>query len=181
MSTSRRSFLSKAAIAAAMAPFAPLASFGKPMEDAMEKMPMPSAPSDLKIESVTPAFIRGVNSLYIKITTNQGIIGYGEGVDAVPGTYHLVKRMAFRLRNRNPLDVHSIFNDIRKGGIFEGAQAGMYVAVLSAIEIALWDIAGKALGVPLYRLLGGKFRDRIRVYYDTVFYAIRNPPVKEYQ
>ena len=56
----------------------------------------------------------------------------------------------------------------------------MYIAVLSAIEIALWDIAGKALGVPVYRLLGGKFRDRIRVYYDTVFYAIRNPPVKEY-
>ena len=57
----------------------------------------------------------------------------------------------------------------------EGAQAGMYVAVLSAIEIALWDLAGKALGVPVYQLLGGKFRDKIRVYYDTVFYAIRNP------
>ena len=51
----------------------------------------------------------------------------------------------------------------------------MYVAVLSAIEIALWDIAGKALNVPVYQLLGGKFRDKIRVYYDTAFYAIRNP------
>ena len=80
-----------------------------------------------------------------------------------------------RLRGRNPLNVHRIFEDIRKGGIFQGAQAGMYVAVLSAIEIALWDIAGKALNVPVYQLLGGKFRDRIRVYYDTVFYAIRNP------
>src|SRR5688500_17555337 len=117
MSTSRRSFLSKAAIAVAMAPIAPLATFGNQIENAMKKMPMPTEPRDLKIESDTPAFIRGVNSLYIKITTNQGIVGYGEGVDAVPGTYHLVKRMAFRLRNRNPLDVHSIFNDIRKGGI----------------------------------------------------------------
>lgn len=180
MSSSRRSFLSKSAMAAAIAPFASLAAFGKPMEDAIDNTPKPSAPSDLKIESITPAFIRGVNSLYIKITTNQGIIGYGEGVDAVPGTYYLVKRMGGGLRGRNPLDVHSIFNDIRKRGIFEGAQAGMYVAVLSAIEIALWDIAGKALGVPVYRLLGGKFRDKIRVYYDTVFYAIRNPPVKEY-
>jgi galactonate dehydratase len=180
-STSRRSFLSKAALAAAMAPLAPLATFGKPMEEAIEKTPMASPPSDLKIESVTPAFIKGVNSLYIKITTNQGIVGYGEGVDAVPGTYYLVKRFGNRLTGRNPLDIHRIFDEIRKGGIFEGAQAGMYIAVLSAIEIALWDIAGKALGVPVYRLLGGKFRDRIRVYYDTVFYAIRNPPVKEYQ
>ena len=91
-----------------------------------------------------------------------------------------LKEFGNRLRGRNPLDVHRIFNDIRKGGIFEGAQAGMYIAVLSAIEIALWDIAGKALNLPVYRLLGGKFRDKIRVYYDTVFYAIRNPPLKKY-
>ena len=69
---------------------------------------------------------------------------------------------------------------IRKAEFFKGAQAGMYVAVLSAIEIALWDLAGKALNVPVYRLLGGKFRDKIRVYYDTVFYAIRNPQPKDY-
>jgi len=131
MSNSRRSFLSKAAVAAAIAPLTPLSSFARGYEDAIEKMPKSSPPSDLRIESVTPAYIRGVNSLYIKITTNQGIIGYGEGVDAVPGMYYFVKRMGGRLRGRNPLDVHSIFNDIRKGGIFEGAQAGMYIAVLS--------------------------------------------------
>src|SRR5918998_3523747 len=112
MSNSRRSFLSKAALAAAMAPLAPLATFGRPMENAIEKTPMPSPPSDLKIENVTPAFIKGVNSLYIKITTNQGIVGYGEGVDAVPGTYYLVKRFGNRLRGRNPLDVHRIFDEI---------------------------------------------------------------------
>ena len=153
MSNSRRSFLSKTALAAAVGQFASLAGFGNPLEDAIDKTTKFSAPTDLKIESITPAFIRGVNSLYIKITTNQGIIGYGEGVDAVPGTYYLVKRMGGRLRGRNPLDVHSIFNDIRKGGIFEGAQGGMYIAVLSAIEIALWDIDGKALCVPVYRFL----------------------------
>ena len=59
MSNSRRSFLSKAAMAAAIAPFAPLAAFGKPMEDAIDKTPKFSAPSDLKIESVTPAYISG--------------------------------------------------------------------------------------------------------------------------
>ena len=53
MSNSRRSFLSKAAMAAAIAPFAPLAAFGKPMQDAIEKTPKASPPSDLKIETVT--------------------------------------------------------------------------------------------------------------------------------
>ena len=176
---SRRSFLSKAAIASALMPFASLQAFGKPMEDAIEKTPMASAPSDLKIENVTPAYMPN-NRMYVKITTNQVLVGYGEGVDAIPGTYYLVKQFGARLKGQSPLNVHRIFEDIRKGGIFQGAQAGMYIAVLSAIEIALWDLAGKALGVPVYRLLGGKFRDKIRVYYDTVFYAIRNPPVKEY-
>jgi galactonate dehydratase len=178
MSNSRRSFVTKAAIAAALAPLAPLATFARGYEDAIEKMPKTSPPADLKIETVTPAYLG--SRMYIKITTNQGIIGYGEGVDAIPGTYYLAKSFGNRLRGRNPLDVHRIFDDIRKGGIFQGAQAGMYLAVLSAIEIALWDIAGKALEVPVYRLLGGKFRDRIRVYYDTVFYAIRNPQPKDY-
>jgi galactonate dehydratase len=179
MSNSRRSFLSKAALAAAMTPLAPMATFARGYEDAIEKMPKTSPPSDLRIETVTPAYYAN-NRMFIKITTNQGLIGYGEGVDAIPGTYYLVKGFIRYLRGRNPLDVHSIFNDIRKGGIFNGAQAGMYIAVLSAIEIALWDLAGKALNVPVYRLLGGKFRDRIRVYYDTVFYAINNPGTKEY-
>ena len=177
--SSRRKFLTKAAVAAAMAPLAPLASFGKPMEEAIDKTPKFSAPSDLKIENVTPAYTPG-NRMYIKITTNQGIVGWGEGVDAIPGTYYLVKQFGARLKGQSPLNVHRTFEDIRKNGIFQGAQAGMYVAVLSSIEIALWDIVGKALNVPVYQLLGGKFRDRIRVYYDTVFYAIRNPPVKEY-
>ena len=51
----------------------------------------------------------------------------------------------------------------------------MFVAVLSAVETALWDLAGKALGVPVYQLLGGKFRDKIRVYCDTALYQARCP------
>src|SRR4029078_7445584 len=51
----------------------------------------------------------------------------------------------------------------------------MYVAVLTAVETALWDLASKALNVPVYQLLGGKFRDRIRVYCDTALYQARLP------
>src|SRR5690606_24658956 len=109
---------------------------------------------------------------------NQGVYGCGEGVDAVPGTYHFVKALERRLANKNPLNVHRLFDELRKGGIFQGAQSGMYIAVLSAIETALWDVAGKVLGVPVYQLLGGKFRDKIRVYCDTALYQ-RNLPTPE--
>jgi galactonate dehydratase len=178
MSSSRRSFITKAAIAASMTTFASSSAFGKGYEKAIDKTPKVSAPSDLKITEVKCGYIRG--SLFVKVYTNQGIWGCGEGVDAIPGTYYLVKNFENRLRGKNPLNVHRLFEDIRKSGIFQGAQAGMYVAVLSAIETALWDIAGKALNVPVYQLLGGKFRDKIRVYCDTALYQRNLPQPKDF-
>src|SRR5690606_31114951 len=174
---SRRDFFRKAITASAA--LAPLSfTFGQGLEQAIERSPMSSKPSDLKITEVKCAFIRYGSGLFVKIHTNQGIYGCGEGVDAVPGTYHFVKMLERRLKDQNPLNVHRLFEDLRKGGVFQGAQAGMYIAVLSAIETALWDIAGKALGVPVYQLLGGKFRDKIRVYCDTALYQ-RNLPTPE--
>src|SRR5690606_40126335 len=102
--------------------------------------PKNSNPSELKITEVQCAFIRNGSGLFVKILTNQGVYGCGEGVDAVPGTYHFVKALERRLVNKNPLNVHRLFDELRKGGIFQGAQSGMYIAVLSAIETALWDV-----------------------------------------
>jgi len=175
---SRRAFLGKAASLAAVATVTPLAGFGNGLQQAMERTPQPSAPADLKITDVKCGYIRG--SLFVKIYTNQGIWGCGEGVDAISGTYHLVQSMGRRLRDQNPLNVHRIFEEIRRGGFFGGAQSGMYVAVLSAIETALWDLAGKALNLPVYQLLGGKFRDKVRVYSDTALYRSNNPAPKEF-
>ena len=136
---------------------------------------MQSKPADLKITEVQCAYIKFGHSMFIRIRTNQDIYGVGEGVDAVPGTYHFVKLLEFRLKGKNPFNVHRLFDELRKSGVFEGAQAGMYIAVLSGIETALWDLAGKALGVPVYQLLGGKFRDKIRVYCDTALYQTNLP------
>src|SRR5574339_856799 len=173
MPNSRRSFISKAAVAAAMTPLAPLTTFGKGYEEAIEKSPKPSAPSNLKITDVKCGYIGG--SLFVKIFTDQDIYGCGEGVYAIGGTYYLVQNFGRRIRGQNPLNMHKIFEDLRRGGHFGGGQSGMYVAVLSAIETALWDIAGKALGLPVYQLLGGKFRDKVRVYCDTALYRVRFP------
>jgi galactonate dehydratase len=174
MANSRRAFLSKAVIAAALAPVAPLEGFGRGLEAAVDRTPASSSPADLKITEIKCGYIKG--SLFVKIYTNQDIWGCGEGVDAIPGTYHLVQNFGNRLKGKSPLNVHRLFEDIRKSGFFQGAQSGMYVAVLSAIETALWDLTGKALGLPVYQLMGGKFRDKVRVYCDTALYQ-RNLPI----
>ena len=185
MKQSRRSFLARGAAAAGALALGPSAvgalaasrpaRTGKGLEKAMDRANLHSRPSDLQITRVRCGFLRGGSRLFVKVHTNQDIWGCGEAVDATPGTYHLVQELGRRLQRQDPLNVHRLFEQLRRGGVFSGAQAGMFVAVLSAIETALWDLAGKALGVPVYQLLGGKFRDRIRVYLDTALYQARQP------
>ncbi|HCQ00854.1 MAG TPA: hypothetical protein DIT99_09200, partial [Candidatus Latescibacteria bacterium] len=55
---------------------------------------------------------------------------------------------------------------MRRNHVFDGGDSGALITALTGIEIALWDLKGKALGVPVYELLGGQFRDKIRVYAD---------------
>ncbi|HPQ98558.1 MAG TPA: mandelate racemase/muconate lactonizing enzyme family protein [Saprospiraceae bacterium] len=171
---SRRQFLTKSSL------IAPAFVVGHGLQQAMERTSQHSAPSDLQITSIKCGYIRGGHSLFVKVYTNQDIWGCGEGVDATPGTYHLVKQFETRIKGKNPLNVHRLFEDLRRSGFFEGAQSGMYVAVLTAVETALWDLAGKALGLPVYQLLGGKFRDRIRVYLDTALYQFQLPKPEDF-
>jgi galactonate dehydratase len=177
MTNSRRTFFKRALAASALAPFA---TFGDTLASSVANAPKSSAPSDLKITTVKCGYIRNGHSLFVKIFTNQDVWGCGEGVDATPGTYHLVKMFEQRLKGKNPLNVHRLFEDLRRSGFFEGAQSGMFIAVLSAVETALWDLAGKALGVPVYQLLGGKFRDKVRVYCDTALYQSKLPTPKDF-
>ncbi len=169
----RRSFLAAGALAAAAHP---LSAFAQAVGNA----PKSSSPSDLKITDVKCGYIRGGHGLFVKIHTNQGIWGCGEGADATPGTYHLVKSFGRRIEGQSPLNPHRLFEQVRKSGFFEGAQSGMFVAVLTAVETALWDLAGKALGVPVYQLLGGKFRDKMRLYMDTALYQFRLPEPEKF-
>ncbi|MEC7869867.1 MAG: mandelate racemase/muconate lactonizing enzyme family protein, partial [Bacteroidota bacterium] len=171
-------FLTKAAASTALT--LPFINYGKEYETAINKTPKLSSPSKLKITDTKCGYIRGGKGLFVKIYSNQDIVGHGEGVDATPGTYHLVKRFGERLRGKSPLNIHRLFEDIRRAGFFQGAQSGMYIAVLTAVETALWDLAGKSLGLPVYQLLGGKFRDKIRVYMDTALYQSKLPQPKDF-
>ena len=158
----------------------PFVNYGKEYENAISRTPKLSSPSKLKITDTKCGYIRGGKGLFVKIFSNQDIVGHGEGVDATPGTYHLVKRFGERLRGKSPLNIHRLFEDIRRAGFFQGAQSGMYIAVLTAVETALWDLAGKSLGLPVYQLLGGKFRDKIRVYMDTALYQSKLPQPRDF-
>lgn len=145
-----------------------LGSFGSEMQKVVAGRSINSAPSDLKITKISAAScLTSQRRMFLKIETNQGVTGWGEGTDAVVGGYFLAKELGSQLIGKNPLDVYRLFEDLRKyngANVFSGAQAGTFVGILSAIDIALWDILGKVLGVPVYRLIGGKFRDSIHVY-----------------
>ena len=121
-----------------------------------------SSPTELKITDMR--FVDIIDApkrcTIMKIITNQGIEGYGEVRDAASKTYALMLKS--RILGENPCNVDKIFHKIKQFG-GESRQGGG----VSGIEIALWDLAGKAYGVPMYQLLGGKYRDEVRVYADT--------------
>ena len=122
----------------------------------------------LKITDVRTAEVMGHGyQLHVRIYTDQGVVGHGEGTDAVQGGVPLVRMFRRFLMGQDPLNIDFLFERIRTNGIFAGAQAGQYISVLTAVETALWDLAGKAVGLPVYQLLGGKSRDKVRIYCDS--------------
>ena len=121
-----------------------------------------SRPSELRITDMRVVDIAGapMHCGLIKIYTNQGIVGFGEVRDNASRNYALALKS--RILGENPCEIDKIFRRIKQFG-GQSRQAGG----VCAVELALWDIAGKAYGVPIYQMLGGKFRDNVRCYCDT--------------
>ncbi|WP_221938273.1 mandelate racemase/muconate lactonizing enzyme family protein [Mycobacterium sp. KBS0706] len=120
-----------------------------------------SRPSELRITDLRVAVV--VGSGYhpiIRIDTNQGISGLGEVRDGGHAEYAL--QFKHMLLGQNPCNVDMIFSALRRYGNWGREGGGV-----SGIEIALWDLVGKAYGVPCHQFLGGKHRDRVRIYGDT--------------
>ena len=131
-------------------------------EETLNNVSTLSRPSDLRITDMRFADIVGapMRCTLMKIYTNQGLVGYGEVRDASHKQYALMlKRL---LLGENPCNVDKLFRRIKQFG-GQSRQAGG----VCAVEVALWDLAGKAYGVPVYQMLGGKFRDNVRIYCDT--------------
>jgi len=95
----------------------------------------------------------------VRIVTDQGISGWGEVESYKPYLKPFIVQFRDALIGEDPTDVERCMLKIRQRGAFKP-----YGAAVSVIEHALWDIAGKALGAPVYKLLGGKVRDKVRTY-----------------
>ena len=123
-----------------------------------------SSPSTLKITDLRVANVvkPGPSPCpIIRIDTNQGVYGLGEVRDGASPTYALFLKS--RIRGENPLQLDRIFRKIKQFGGHARQGGGV-----CAIEMALWDIAGKVYNAPVYAMVGGgKFRDKIRIYADT--------------
>jgi L-alanine-DL-glutamate epimerase-like enolase superfamily enzyme len=123
-----------------------------------------SAPSALRITDLRVATITKPGPspcTIIRVDTNQGVYGLGEVRDMASPTYALFLKS--RIVGENPLQLDKIFRKIKQFG--GPARQGGGVC---AIEMALWDIAGKVYDAPVYAMIGGgKFRDKIRIYADT--------------
>lgn len=115
-----------------------------------------------------PAWIEHRNVCMVKVETDQGIFGWGEsGLSgrelAVVGAVEHFKEF---LIGKDASNIGAIWQELYRGQYFEGGR--VLTAAISAIDIALWDIAGKALNVPIHRLLGGKQRDYIPCFMTTL-------------
>lgn len=117
----------------------------------------------MKITAVKsiPTNIGGRGQLIVKVETDEGL--YGWGTSGLTGREHAVmgaiKHFEAAVLGKNPFQMGAIWQDLYRGQYFEGGR--VLTAAISAIDIALYDIKGKALGVPVYELLGGKQRDYV--------------------
>lgn len=121
---------------------------------------------DVEITGVETCVVEGnVDWNLVKVCTDAGVVGIGE---AYRGS-NVVDLMAYMERfliGENPLDVERLLRLLIQETSGHGGTTGKVVTAASGIEIALWDAAGKLLDVPVYQLLGGKYRDAVRVYAD---------------
>ena len=112
---------------------------------------------------------------WVRIHTNNGITGIGETYPSINGELGALKDIAKEyLIGKDPRDIDGIWKDLYKYQSMRNA-GGSEMHILSAIDMALLDILGKSTGLPLYRLLGGKTRDKVKVYNTvTDYWAINN-------
>jgi len=155
----RRSFFARASLAAAGVTLASPPAFATTQEKYDVR--------NLKITDLKTFLVDAGNDenyVYVKIYTNQGITGLGEGTLSAKclTVATAIGELKRHLIGRDPTEIERLWQDIFRGPRYRGGPVLM--SALSAIEIALWDILGQAVGLPIWRLLGGKARDRVRLY-----------------
>ncbi len=120
----------------------------------------------MKITNVSTAVIEGnFNWVLVRVETDEGVTGLGEAYWGV-GVAELVHKAKPLLIGEDPFNVGKLYELMIRCLSGEGSQGGETVTAISGIELALWDLVGRALKTPIYNLFGGRFRDKIRIYAD---------------
>ena len=157
----RRDFLRKTALGGIALGGMLFSSVEDTVAQATGKVKRASNPSELKITDMRYCVVQNVGRTpLLRIDTNQGIYGLGEVRDGADERYALMLKS--RLLGQNPCNVEMLFKTIKQFG-GHGRQAGG----VCGVEMALWDLCGKAYEVPAWQLLGGRYRDQVRLYADT--------------
>jgi galactonate dehydratase len=121
------------------------------------------APTDRIKVTALETFVLTNSWVFVKISTDAGIVGWGEMLkDDAKACAAGAQEVARYLVGQDPLRVVHHWQAIHRGAFYRGGP--IKTAILSGIDQALWDIKGKAFGVPIHELLGGPTRDRVRVY-----------------
>jgi galactonate dehydratase len=113
--------------------------------------------------------------VFVKVETDEGISGLGEGTleykeHALAGAIEDQRRY---LIGKDPTNIEEHYHNMYRDAYWRGGPVLM--SAISAVETALWDISAKALGVPVYRLLGGKVRDKVKIYVNGWFAGAKEP------
>ena len=115
------------------------------------------------------------NWSFIKVETDEGIHGWGEASlgtreMALAGCVEDLKRLVI---GRNPLDTEKMWFEVYRDSYWKGGP--VFLSALSGIEMAMWDITGKYFNTPVYNLLGGRIRDKVKIYANAWFVGAREP------
>ena len=130
----------------------------------------------MKITHIGTLLLQPFPWVLVRVKTDSGLVGIGEAYHGA-GVHQITvdPRLTRALIGQNPLDVDKLFRDMMGSMSASGYYQGAVMSAISGIEMALWDIAGQALGCPIWQLLGGRFRDRVRVYNDCNAGEEENP------
>lgn len=163
----RREFLSSALGVAGAASFAAQGSAALAAPGPIERVHADAKPINLKITDVKTFLVEAAkdeNFVFVKVYTNQGITGLGEGTLAAKGATiaAAIDEHKRYLVGKDPTEIERHWRGMFIGPRYRGGP--ILMSALAAIDIALWDILGQALGQPIWQLLGGKARDKVRLY-----------------
>lgn len=121
----------------------------------------------MKITHIGTLLLEPFPWVLVRVKTDSGLVGLGEAYHGA-GVHQIAvdQRLTKAIVGQNPLNVDKLFRDMMNSMSASGYYQGAVMSAISGIEMALWDIAGQALGVPIWQLLGGRYREKIRVYND---------------